>query len=156
MNSKDLAFELVDGEVTLFPTNKEIETMIRTHNRIDGLPILLIDDQLLLQKFMRDFQFSREHDDFALALRKPGCIDGYIHGLYFRYSGRWIRVTVGNISCVMCGWEGISADPTDPTLYYGSPDYPASYKASFNLPVVDCPNCASRLPGRPIWIGQPR
>jgi hypothetical protein len=64
---------------------------------------------------------------------------------------RWWRVQLESLRCANCGWQGLAANPCEPSLYYAHEDWRLLVQAATEAASCPCPRCAAALPRRVLW-----
>lgn len=96
--------------------------------------------------------FIRQHGSFYLAFYTLGIKGKWNFCLLFEMNSKLQRVQIESVKCKECNWEGIIANPTIPELYYGCPDRWGALDEAYQIPIVHCPQCDSKLPRHAIWV----
>ncbi|AKG33932.1 hypothetical protein [Paenibacillus durus] len=71
--------------------------------------------------------------------------------IVYRVDNTWKRVQIENLTCNECGWQGISANPTIPELYLGTPNRWETLEETDFIYSVKCPQCKQELPRVSLW-----
>lgn len=98
--------------------------------------------------------FALKHkEQFRLGLYRPGHLAGpWLPLLLFKSGDSWRRVQLEHLTCDACGWTGSSANTTEPSLYFGTPNELGATQAANSLPKLGCPACGKALPRAAVWV----
>lgn len=137
------------------------------HNMVNGGSLLIPDaegwKQLRIDPSINDFPLPTQTwiwQKYAFVQRYPELSLGFIEPTY---PSPWSpcvilntevglqRVHLERLTCTVCGWSGVTANPTDSTLYLFVAETDRALQEAFTHPIVPCPRCGSRLPRHPIW-----
>ena len=136
----------VDGQIVQIPTISELRE-IAQQSYFMGAPVHLRSEPApRLLAFVADHQ-----SEFSLGLYRPGAMKGWIVLPLFRDHEVWRRVQIERISCECCLGEVAIANPIEPSLYFGTPNYPEALRKASVFEQVMCPQCGSKLQRPAIW-----
>lgn len=132
----------LDGQ-SVYLLDSSLFKSIEIEEEINGIKVNAMD---LVEKMMK---FVKENTDFSIICYQLG--RNWMFCIVFSLDGTWQRVQIENLTCDKCGWQGISANPTIPELYLGTPNrWEALEKTNFSQ-TVTCPQCKSELPRVSLW-----
>lgn len=135
---------VLDGQIVYLLDSAAIEELL-AKTEIDGIPIGSMD---IIKHMMI---FVRRHSGFSLIFYRLGKLKNWVFCIVYRVDSRWQRVQIENLTCSQCGWKGLSANPTIPELYLGSPNRWNALEQVGLIQSVDCPVCSAELPRPTIW-----
>ena len=98
----------------------------------------------------------RRYPEFSLGFRElPAFGNDWVILMLLKTHAGPQRVAIEWVTCEVCGWYGVIANPMSWDVYVGAADIPAGLERASKLPVVTCPKCKSDLPRHAVWA-EPR
>jgi hypothetical protein len=138
----------INGQEILFP-DKEDWKYLFCNPLIDNMPIALLDSVKLV------IGFSEKYPEINLGLGLISIWKKWMPYIFLTINSNFQRVHLEKLTCKICGWQGMTANPMiiDPYLGDGiNQDYITLMKYAEKYPILKCPQCNSSLPRHPIWI----
>ena len=141
---------LVDEQVVTIPTPEAWQEIARTSVFLD-VPVYLKGTRSLVTGLL-DF-VSKHKEKFRLGMFRSKGLRSWTVLPLLLIEDRLQRVHIEHVTCVHCGWRGVIANPTEPSLYFGVPDEAAALQSALMLPRTGCPACCASLPRVAAWAG---
>jgi hypothetical protein len=150
MADSDARFEerLIDGQVVTIPTAKSWQEISR-HPDFLGAPVYLEGTRKMVIGLLT---FVTQHPDrFRLGMTRSKGLRSWTVLPLQLIGDRLQRVQIEHVTCNQCGRRPTTANPSEPSLYFGVPGGLAANRAALDLPRVGCPNCGAALPTMARW-----
>jgi hypothetical protein len=140
---------LVDGQIITIPSSKTLQAII-LHQIFLDVPVYsditkkLVSDLIL-------FALERK-ENFRLGMVQAKGMRSWTVLPLLLMEGRLQRVQIEHVTCGKCGKRLTIANPSEPSLYFGSPDELVATRAAWELPRVLCPDCGAALSRVAAWV----
>ncbi len=142
--------QVVDGQELLFPSHEQLEQIVKD-GTLDGKP--------WRSAFLNEIKHVKpcvlKYPELSIATGTAGIWDDIIYTLVQIGEGIQ-RVHLERLTCEVCGWQGMTANPQIIDVYFGVPKEIDTFElmryARKQYPVIPCPTCQSKLPRHPIWV----
>jgi ankyrin repeat protein len=108
-----------------------------------------------LQKAVESWsELARDYPEISTGLHRSGHERfGLMPIVLLEIGGGLQRIHIEQLTCEVCRWSGVTANPMMPDLYLCIPDQFRHMRDAEKYPVLPCPACGAKLPRHPIWIG---
>ncbi|HJU38500.1 MAG TPA: hypothetical protein VJ724_02935 [Tahibacter sp.] len=145
------AREIVNGGEVLIPLDLSVDN-IEQMGLVDGAPGLATYTRASLPRALG--HVSRDPHNLMLSLVGGGGPRSrpWQHLILLRRSGHWQRVHLETLTCGVCGWRGLTANPALNELYFGTINEMDELSKALDIAPLPCPRCNSKLPRQAIWI----
>jgi hypothetical protein len=150
MNSPVTQFQEIhiDGQIITIPTLDEWISLMRNPVYLDS-PVYSSGTQKLVNGLL---SFTAKHrDKFCLGMYRVKGMKLWFALPLFRIGDGWQRVQIEHLTCDKCGWRGVIANPTEPSLYFGVPNELEVTRRTLMLPRLGCLKCGAPLPRLAVW-----
>lgn len=150
LDNISISKKLVDDEELYIVNRQHIDTL-KFADEIDGIKI---GGPTIKNSLDGMIKFLKEHTGFSLAIHKYYIGKSrfkWIFCVLYEISGMYQRVQIENTMCAKCGWQGIVANPTVPSLYDTVRDKNKALNLAWNLPSKNCPSCGEKLDRHNVW-----
>lgn len=152
MNLDDINIfvKLVNDEELYVIDQQHIDTL-KFADEIEGIKI---GGPTIKNSLDSMIEFVKKHTDFTLAMHKYFIGQSrykWIFCVLYEMAGEYQRVQIENTMCAKCGWQGIVANPTIPSLYDTVKDRNEALNLAWNLPSKSCPSCGEKLDRHNVW-----
>ena len=151
----EIKSESVDEQIFYIPTVQQWEMLIDVNPIIKGKYLFSLSAKHskgsaeVIKPFLR---FIKKYKNFSIAFYEILPHRPWYFCLILRNQNLWQRVNIGERICERCGWKGAIADPSDKSLYIGSPEEKEAINRAWSFPTVGCPICNNKLIGHIIWV----
>lgn len=142
----------IDGQELYIVDMGKFDLIIKNPT-IDGISI---DGDTVINWLVGTMKFIKKYDEFSLGIYKRSTQMGFswFFVVLYDFKTNLQRVHIERLTCKTCGWFGDTANPTDPSLYFGVSNRFEALNRAWEIPVVPCPKCGGKLPRNPIWTEQ--
>jgi|SRR5450830_489337 len=150
MNNPASQFQevLVDGQNVTIPTPEEWSGLMQVPVYLGGAVYSASTKKLVSGLLSFTVKYR---DQFCLGMYRSKGLKLWLVLPLFRIGDVWQRVQIEHVSCEKCDWKGVTANPTEPSLYFGVPNELAVIRSALMLPHLGCPSCGAALSRAAVW-----
>jgi hypothetical protein len=151
MNNPDTRFEevLVDGQAVTIPTAEAWREIVQNPVFL-GAPVYSDNTKKLVLGLVN--LVSKHKEEFRLGMFRAKGLRSWIVLPLLVMKDRLQRVHIEHVTCDQCGQRAMIANPSEPSLYFGSPNELAATRDALKLPRAGCPNCCAPLSRIAAWV----
>ncbi|MFZ6721381.1 hypothetical protein [Undibacterium sp. Ji49W] len=148
-NLKDESRELmIDEQLVFVPSMDEWGDIIEKET-YRGVAVFSPNTKNLILELVSFV--SKYSNEFCLGLYRPKGLKAWLPVPLFNLKEEWQRVQIEQIDCVKCNWKGKIANPSEPTLYFGTSNELAATQRAAMLSRCNCPKCGAPLARHAVW-----
>ncbi|TMV50636.1 hypothetical protein FE783_08045 [Paenibacillus mesophilus] len=154
VNNFEINEENVDGQMVYLPNMMDWKKLIGDNPIIDGEYLLPPNSESTKKILLRNLEILCRYPEMSVVFCRqyPTRRRWSFINLIKLKEGKLQRFQLEHLTCESCGWNGYSANPTIPDLYWGLPSEKAVLDAAWKIPKVNCPYCGRGLPRYAIWV----
>jgi hypothetical protein len=139
---------LIDGQAVTIPTAQVWQEIVQNPVFL-GAPVYSEHTRELVMGLLA--LVSRHNETFRLGMFRAKGLRSWTVLPLLLSEGRLQRVHIEYVTCKQCGRRSTTANPLEPSLYFGLPDEPRARQDAAGLPRVGCPNCGAPLSRIAAW-----